>query len=176
MRYLEALRSGNLATAYELTQLPMLARTRAGAPLTKEHFVAFFEADPIRDFSIGRVTELEIRTAGTTQSSPYFEVDVTLVAATGSRAATLTVAQPGTVQVEPARVIVEAGRAVTSVVLDGIRTPTEPTPAGRRLSLLVLDGSHALRIGGASVRFATSPLLVLDGPASIEGGVLRFDT
>lgn len=167
-RYLEALRRSDLATAYELTQLGSLSRSLPGGLLTRRHFEALYRANPIRRYAIDEVTRLQIRDSTTGTSSPYFEVNVTLVSPAGTRKAVLSVVEPGIVQVEPIRVLVRPARPVATVVLDGIEGTVRSGPSGA-LTMLVIDGPHELQVGDDRVRFDTSPVRVIDGDATLEG-------
>lgn len=170
--YLDSLIAGEYEKAYARTGLGALSKTSgSAATLSLEHFSAFNRADPLKSYAIRKVTKLDRRSINsvTEAGTPYFVVDLTLQQRSGGLETTISVEGDvvGVVEVDPVpvRVRVPAGE----LLVDGVAVPDRA--AGER-TLLLMNGAHSIEAGAGAVRFDTSPLEILDGPAVIEEGVL----
>ena len=168
--YLDALVQGNVQQAYERTQLAQIGSFTRAAALSQEHFTAFFEADPVTGYDIGRV--VAFRPEG---QDPFWEVEVTVRSSTGTRVEDFQIEGEvlGVVTVEPVVLLVEVpDRGVPTISVDGISVDVSDARLAakdRTWQVLILNGRHRLAVGDRTVEFMTSPPQVITGEGSSIG-------
>jgi hypothetical protein len=171
--YLDALRRKDYRTAYDLTQFPEILHSLGpGASLSYSHFAAFFSKSPLRRYVVSHVVRLDRRSEETPQQpgTPFFEVDVDLTYPNGTHRETFNVEGEvvGRLTVEPDRVLLSPGRALSSVKVDDVQTNLARAQGGSPVySILLMNGRHTLVVGASIVDIQTTPLRVLKGSARV---------
>ncbi|MFP5225482.1 MAG: hypothetical protein ACLGH3_08045 [Actinomycetota bacterium] len=170
-RFLEALKDGRYATAYSLTSLEELSDSFGrGAAITREHFIAAWEADPLERYEVGTVTRIDRRTidAPRETGTPFFEVDLRFDRGDGPEDAVVTVDGEisGVVNLDVYGLRLEGVPEITtSLEVDGVRTPIR-----RRdgiVPLLLLGGRHQVRIADKQIDLRADEPEVIAGPAEL---------
>jgi hypothetical protein len=177
--YLQALRSGDYGAAYARTSFSKLARVGPGVALTEAHFAAFYRANPLQRYSVSRVLRLDRRALDSPQEpgTPVYSVKAELVFPDGVRREEFTVEGDvlGVVEVEPDSVRVHdsaaAGRA-RALVVDGVPTARPPGATAADFALLLIRGTHDIRVGDSSFELTTDPLGVGPGSVAVGSGVV----
>ncbi|HVL32700.1 MAG TPA: hypothetical protein VM600_03865, partial [Actinomycetota bacterium] len=152
-----------------------------GASLSREHFEAFFKANPLRSYEILEVVRLEQRTieAPTEKGSARFEVEAKLHYEDDSvvrQHYSIVGEVVPTVEVEPTLVSVRDARGAPDrdvVLVDGVQTKVvtrDDAPFANVFTLLVLPGRHRVSVAGRELEIRTEPLRVLSGSATVADG------
>lgn len=170
--YITALEQERFADAYALTQLDEIGEAFGpGAAVTREHFIASWEAHPLASYEITEIIRLRKRDVDDFgEGDPYFETMVVLSTDASSWTANLGVEGEivGTVIADAYPIRIEGGRSGAIVSVDGVALDVGADPQGI-LHLLVLGGRHEITIGARRLLVDAEPLAV------IEGGVIAVD-
>lgn len=170
--YITALEQERFDDAYAMTQLDEIADAFGpGAAVTREHFVASWEAHPLESYEITEIIRLRKRDIDDFgEGDPYFETMVVLTTDASSWTASIGIEGEivGTVIADAYPLRIQGGRAGAEVSVDGVALDVGPDPQGA-LHLLLLGGRHEIVIGTRRLIVDAEPLAVL------EGGVIGTD-
>lgn len=170
--YITALEGERFGDAYEVTQLDEIADAFGpGAAVTREHFIASWEAHPLVSYEITEIIRLRKRDIDDFgEGDPYFETMVVLTTDASSWTANIGVEGEivGTVIADAYPIRIEGSRPGAVVSVDGVALDVGPDPEGT-LHLLLLGGRHEIEIGARRLLVDAEPL------AAIEGGLVATD-
>jgi hypothetical protein len=176
-RYLSALTAKNYADAYQITDLPV-SQGGSGFALTREHFVAFYERNPLKSYEVKKVTKLEHRQiqGGQVVGAPaLFVIDMELRYGDGTRKESWHIEGDvvGVLQIEAVPIALRAKTVVRSILVDGVRTSVVAGGKGsaRSYYLTVLNGPHRITFGSKTIE-VVPPTTVVSGDATVDDGVI----